>query len=448
MGTQSESAREKGMRSARIAVLVMLLVRLIIDANISQMRKVEIAAQEAEAEAAQRAEAQRQREAVQAVLAQVADESASSFAPDVEVRTVDGVGQLTFSTPASWEEQERYGETHVFLEPDTYSGLFEAGVAPDLCSTSASADDAARYVQRDTLFRVGDASWSGKLGEALWYRYPIQTAGKRYTHPSYGFLEVILSGSDVYYLVALCKAEDYTAEVQDEMLSVLASANVPAEAPLLNDMAQHRAAMPEGTRLARDLAGEGTMADFLVSHGDFRIVEREGAGNDVVAIPRSIETLHHPSFCLITVTYEGTGRFVVRRVEEPGGEGAVLVDREGPYHGVITNLGDVEKTLQQDKLEVTAEGAWSFTFAPLADTPVVENGATYTGDALVFMDEDAVERVRCVHEGPGVFTVDAAGYSGNATLVDVTGPCDKTAAWDDPHTLFVVHAEGDWSLSW
>ena len=64
------------------------------------------------------------------------------------------------------------------------------------------------------------------------------------------------------------------------------------------------------------------------------------------------------------------------------------------------------------------------------------------------MDEDALTKVRCVHEGEGVFTVDAAGYDGNATLVDTTGPCDETATWEDPHTLFVVHADGDWSLSW
>lgn len=33
-------------------------------------------------------------------------------------------------------------------------------------------------------------------------------------------------------------------------------------------------------------------------------------------------------------------------------------------------------------------------------------------------------------------------------LYDASGPCDETVAWDDPHTLFVVHADGDWRLSW
>ena len=448
MGVQRDDARARGAHSARITLLVMLLVRLLVSANISQMRQAEITAQKMEAEAARRAEAERQSEAVQAVLAQLTEDSAPSFAPDIDVRTVDDIGQLTFSLPASWEGQQHHTDSHIFFDPDTYSGLFEAGVAPDICLTSASAEDAARYVQGGTLFRVGDASWSGALGEALWYRYPVRTAGDKYERSSYGFLEAILSGSDVYYLVALCSADDYTVEVQDEMLSILASAAVPDEAPLLNDPARHRDGVPEGTRLARDLAGKGEMADFLISLGDFRTLELTGTGNDVVDIPRSTDTLHPPCFCLITATYEGTGRFVVRRVEEAGGEGAVLIDREGPYRGVITNMGDVAKTLQQDKLEVTAEGAWSFAFAPLADTPAAEKGATYTGDALVFIDENTVTQVRCVHEGEGVFTVDAAGYSGNATLVDTTGPCDETAEWDDPHTLFVVHADGDWSLSW
>lgn len=190
------------------------------------------------------------------------------------------------------------------------------------------------------------------------------------------------------------------------------------------------------------------MARFLVSTGDFRPLELSGTGEGLLAIPNSTGSLLRPCFCLVTATYEGTGRFTVLRVEEAGGEGLVLIDREGPYHGVVTNLGEVVDTMQQDKLEVTTEGDWSIRFAPLADTPLVENGATYTGDALVFMDEDAIEELRCVYEGAGEFSVYAAGCDGSASLVDASGPCDETVAWDDPHTLFVVHADGDWRLSW
>lgn len=64
------------------------------------------------------------------------------------------------------------------------------------------------------------------------------------------------------------------------------------------------------------------------------------------------------------------------------------------------------------------------------------------------MDEDAIEELHCVHEGAGEFSVYAEGCDGSASLVDASGPCDETVAWDDPHTLFVVHAEGDWCLSW
>ena len=454
MGAQRESARSRGGRSLIVPGLVILLIRLVIDANVTQWRKVEITRQKVEAEAARITEKERAGEAARAVLAQVTDEAEPRFAPDDDVRVVDDVRSLTFTAPAAWEESMRGADEFVTLEPSTYNGLFEVGVVPDLCIAATSGPDAVRHISStfDFIACVGDASWSGTQGQAIWYRYPVRATGRNYWDAgrpeTYGFLEVILSGRDAYYVMTLCEAASYTSEIQDEMLCILNSVAVSDEAPLFNDREALGKDASDGTLRARDVAGQGSMADFLVSLGDFRTLELSGTGNDVVDIPRSEGMLRRPAFSLITVTYEGTGRFVVKRVEEPGGEGTVLINRTGPYHGVITNMGDIAKTIQQDKLEVTAEGAWNFSFAPLADVPVVENGATYTGDALVFMDEDTLTQVRCVHEGEGVFTVDAAGYDGNATLVDTTGPCDEMATWEDPHTLFIVHAEGDWSLSW
>jgi len=449
MGAQGESVRSERKRSLVVPVLVMLLIRLAVEANAAQLRRAEITAQKAEAEAAQRLEAEQRSEAARAVQAQASEGETPQFTPDDDVHAAE-VKALTFSVPTSWVEQTRYSEELVEFEPNTYDGFFEAGMVPDLCLAATSAEDAVRQVSSrlDVLVHVGDDSWSGTMGQALWYRYPVQTGGGSSDGSSHGFLEVILSGRDAYFIVTLCRDEEYTAEVQNEMLRVLASVSVADEASLFNEHTSADKATADGMRCARDLAGEGAMADFLMSLGDFRTLELSGSGSDVIAIPRSTDVLRHPCFCLVTVTYEGTGRFVVKRVEEPGGEGVVLIDHEGPYHGVVTNIGDVGKTVQQDKLEVTAEGAWSIMFAPLADTPAVENGATYTGDALAFMDEDSIEQLRYRCEGDGEFSVYAAGCDGSASLVDETGPCDGTAAWEDPHTLFIVHADGDWSLSW
>lgn len=448
MSAQMEPSR--GWRRGFVAALVILLFKVIIDVNVSQLREVRIRAQHEEAEASQRAAAARASDAAQAVQSQVTDGMAPQFALDADVRVVEGVSSLVLSVPATWDEQESYTDELAIFEPDAYSGLLEAGVVPDLCLSVTSPDDARRHVASviESISFVGDASWSGAQRQALWYRYPIMTVGSNRMSYSHGFLEIVLSGRDVYYLIALCEATEYTTGVQDEMLRVLNSASVPDEAPLLNDHTAEGDAASDGVRRARDLAGEGVMADFLMSLGDFRALEFDGTGDSVVSIPRSADAVRHPCFCLITATYEGVGRFAVKRVGEPGGEGVVLIDRSGPYHGVVTNLGVVGETIVQDKLEVTAEGDWSISLAPLADTPVLENGAAYTGDALVFMDEDALANVRCTYEGSGDFSVYAAGYDGSELLVDTTGPCDETVAWDDPHTLYVVHADGDWSLSW
>ena len=452
MGAQGNAERqEKSLNTRLIFLLVYLVLRLSATSIAKQSYEVERAIQAKEREEAQRAEALSARDEAKLVQAQVTDDHAPRFAADADVRTVEGVGSLSFAIPAAWGDGLGLSTyDSVFLAPSTYDGQCWAIAVPDLCLSSATARDAADFLftKVRSLSLAGDAVWSGALGRAVWYRYPVVDTGADHLSYESGFLEVILTGRDAYFLVTVCDATQYTTAVQDEMLCVLDSVAVPDEAPLLYEEPTQKDSAADGTLRARDLADEGDMARFLVSTGDFRPLELSGTGDDLLAIPRGTGALLRACPCLVTATYEGSGRFMVRRVEEAGGEGLVLIDREGSYHGVVTNLGEVVDTMQQDKLEVTAEGDWSIRFAPLADTPLVENGATYTGDALVFMDEGAIEELHCVHEGAGEFSVYAAGCDGSASLVDASGPCDETAAWDDPHTLFVVHAEGDWRLSW
>jgi hypothetical protein len=187
-----------------VPVLVMLLIRLAVEANAAQLRRAEITAQKAEAEAAQRLEAEQRSEAAHAVQAQASEGETPQFTPDDDVHAAE-VKALTFSVPTSWVEQTRYSEELVEFEPNTYDGFFEAGMVPDLCLAATSAEDAVRQVSSRlaVLVHVGDDSWSGTMGQALWYRYPVQTGGgssggasyctsayRNYTGPEEGWLNV------------------------------------------------------------------------------------------------------------------------------------------------------------------------------------------------------------------------------------------------------------------
>lgn len=280
MGVQGNAERGEKSRNTRlIFLLVYLVLRLSVISTAKQSYEVERAIRAKEREEAQLAEAQSAWDEAMLVQAQVTDDRAPQFAADADVRTVEGVGSLSFAIPAAWGDGVGLSSYEsVFLAPSTYDGQCWAIAVPDLCLSSATARDAADFLfaKVRSLSLAGDAVWSGALGRAVWYRYPVVDTGADHLSYESGFLEVILTGRDAYFLVTVCEFE--------------------------------------------------------------------------------------------------------------------------------------------------------FT--------------------LVFMDEDAIEELRCVYEGAGEFSVYAAGCDGSASLVDASGPCDETVAWDDPHTLFVVHADGDWRLSW
>ena len=162
MGAQGESVRSERKRSLVVPVLVMLLIRLAVEANAAQLCRAEITAQKAEAEAAQRLEAEQRSEAARAVQAQASEGETPQFTPDDDVHAAE-VKVLTFSVPTSWVEQTRYSEELVEFEPNTYDGFFEAGMVPDLCLAATSAEDAVRQVSSNH----GRGQWVRRSGIAI-----------------------------------------------------------------------------------------------------------------------------------------------------------------------------------------------------------------------------------------------------------------------------------------
>ena len=387
------------------------------------------------------------------------------FDDDDETQLVEKPGSLTFRIPASWEDRGDTLGIFKFKDPE-HSVLFNVALFEDMCLTSTSPRDVAQQVlQKLSLVSQVDSGYQeGKVGEAVWLRYPVYSEVRDNSlklyfgdlaeeisdkdipyRRSYGYLELLMSGHDVYYVLYLGQAGGYTREVQQEMYRIFNSIGGPEDAPLFLEDDGQESAKEDGEA---DDGDEESMREFLGSFGTYQSYQVEGTGNELIDIPTgAMDTrMAYPS--LIELSYEGTGAIVLRCYNESDDEYHTIAERTGPYHGYVTNLGDTYATFMSRKLDVAAEGAWSITFSPMTAVEPLANGGAYEGDFISYIDEPAMSELHITHSGEGKFEVYAAGMTGSKRLVDTEGAYDETVAWDDPHTLFLVTSEGSWSISW
>ena len=179
---------------------------------------------------------------------------------------------------------------------------------------------------------------------------------------------------------------------------------------------------------------------ILQELGDFTPSASNGTGNGVIKIP----CVGKP--CIMSVTYGGTGNFTVDACDSAGNVVYTMVDTTGPYHGVVSyyliDQGDISE------ISVKSDGNWLISFSPLSDMDQAQNGATYTGDNVVYIDEDALSQIRFTNNGQSDFSLYAVGMHKTALLARGTGAYDDVLVWDEPKAFFIVESDGDWSLSW
>lgn len=149
------------------------------------------------------------------------------------------------------------------------------------------------------------------------------------------------------------------------------------------------------------------------------------------------------------------GVITVRRVA--GGPVAVfLVDAAGDEVGLVTN-GDLATDLdvfglwperpRPARLTVRGTGSWVVTVAPFSSTPLLGEGASGSGPAVLRYGGPAADW-RLVHPGAGEFSV--VQGSGRVALpneaVRATGRYDGVAAFDPAPSVVVVRSTGPWRI--
>ncbi len=236
-----ESPRQTVDRRTRLQITLMASVMIFVLSTVSRAIELRQRTMEAQQAAAQQ-RAQRFEENAEAVAAakslssQTPDTTGIGFSPSAELveHVVDG--SLVFYTPCDWTEGVKNGSFLLFMSSGDSSTLLKAGIEYDLCRSCASDEEAIDKIKQiqdlDGYIFDEPARESGQMGEARWCRFPINNLDEDNFTVNYGYLEVVFSGRDAYWVKVFRNACKYNEQTHEEMLAVLNSIGGPTEAPL------------------------------------------------------------------------------------------------------------------------------------------------------------------------------------------------------------------------
>jgi hypothetical protein len=221
-------------------------------------------------------------------------------------------------------------------------------------------------------------------------------------------------------------------------IGAVALAAVVAVIALIASLTGGARAEADETPAASDTAQEWANTTF----GDFAAETHRGEGNALIPLPDGARA------GLLTARHTGDGDFwLTLRGADNERTGEQPVVTTGDYQG--TTVWGIHNNADATALQVTADGAWTITIAPInaaKDLPATGHGL---GDA-VFLHDGTARALTATHEGTGVFTVTSITEDPLATtaLATHTGPFTGTAHIGSmPTVIAVTSTGGSWHLS-
>jgi hypothetical protein len=173
-------------------------------------------------------------------------------------------------------------------------------------------------------------------------------------------------------------------------------------------------------------------------------VTLEGSGDDVVDanLGFRIGTAH--------ITYEGTGHFAVKNLDDNNEWIDLLVNDSGPYDGWLP-IGFFDSEEQTERFEVNASGPWKIIVYPLSEVNMnhicdVPTVCTGKGDDIVFLRGSKPDKAHVTSVEKGHFAVKSISLSDYDLLVNDTGPYEGTVLLDPDTIVLIISAEGNWSI--
>ncbi|MEW1975388.1 TM2 domain-containing protein [Microbacterium profundi] len=173
--------------------------------------------------------------------------------------------------------------------------------------------------------------------------------------------------------------------------------------------------------------------------GEFAPIQQSGAGDTIIDLPAGA------TGGVVVATHNGSSNFAVSVLDANNGStGELLVNTIGAYSGTtawgISALGDGVK------LQVTADGDWTFDIRPMGSAPAL--AAEGVGDAVFVYDGDAAS-LTAAHTGSSNFVVmqENSDVFNLGLLVNEIGTYSGTVPLSSGPSVVTIRADGNWSLA-
>lgn len=173
--------------------------------------------------------------------------------------------------------------------------------------------------------------------------------------------------------------------------------------------------------------------------GEFAPIQKSGKGDTVIDLPAGA------TGGIVIATHDGKRNFAVAVLDANNGStGELLVNTIGAYSG--TTAWGISALGEGVKLQVTADGAWSFDIRPMGDAPIVAPAGT--GDA-VFLYDGGAASLAATHSGSRNFVVqeETGKAFSMGLLINDIGAYNGTVPLAAGPSVISVIADGAWTLA-
>lgn len=170
--------------------------------------------------------------------------------------------------------------------------------------------------------------------------------------------------------------------------------------------------------------------------GTFEPVTQQGSGDTIIELPASVG--------LVTAAHNGSANFIVQVLDANNqSSGDLLVNTIGSYSGQ-TAFG-LNAFSEGVRLQVTADGAWELTVAPIESAP--ELAQSGSGDG-VFLHDGGAGAAALTHDGSANFIVHqhSDDMFSMGLLVNDIGAYSGTVPMAAGPSVVTVTADGGWTF--
>lgn len=174
-------------------------------------------------------------------------------------------------------------------------------------------------------------------------------------------------------------------------------------------------------------------------YGTFTTLTQAGTGDSVVALPEGATA------GIVTLTHDGAANFIVQMLDVNNQMTTDnLTNTIGTYSGTtafgMMSLGEAPASIQ-----ITADGNWTMTVAPVSTAVELPAGAT--GDGVFLYSGDSAN-LAMTHDGAANFIVyDFGDGIINPGLVNEIGAYTGTVPISAGPSVFVIRADGAWTAT-